>query len=464
MWTKAKEFEKANWQNATPTDEEELEHKNEVEDDSLAATDEERASAWKHKWEEVVLTGMAKKHGVVAGCEFRPGLPCPYMLKSKFILHRGCKPRADSVNTVAVLTDTRHAVSCGSDKKCWIWNIRSGAPRMLFGKHTGSITSVVPLNDAAYILSAGYEEDGKGVGCESKSKGQAFIWQWLRGSTFICPGVTAMPPAPILSVAELPMNRVVLLGVANGDTILWNFATSGTNFLTLPWGARTWDQAVGKYKRLVENVKSVVDGATWLLINKTCALQDMFWAKAKENEAVHKTLEWHSEVYNFFHKNRMGPVNGISYVPTNLRFVTGHGDGRVRYWSSTTGQLLMCMRGHQGPVRAVVGLPQAQMAVSGGEDGTVRLWNLKTGVQLLLLYQPWGGPVLSLAVIPGGTKVAVGSQDGRIRIWDLSSGLMKCSINTFGGPVNGIAANPSNPLGQLISANEDGYVRVFNPV
>merc|ERR1719436_1239750 len=85
-----------------------------------------------------------------------------------------------------------------------------------------------------------------------------------------------------------------------------------------------------------------------------------------------------AKVHDFFHRNRFGAVNGVAYVPTRLRFVTGHQDGRVRYWSADSGTLLMVMQGHQGPVRAVAPSPKRQEAVSGGEDGTVRLWCLKT--------------------------------------------------------------------------------------
>jgi len=81
----------------------------------------------------------------------------------------------------------------------------------------------------------------------------------------------------------------------------------------------------------------------------------------------------------------------------------------------------------------------------------------------MLLWQPWGGAILSLVILPGGTQVAVGSSDGFVRIWDIKTGLMHCEFNTWGGPVNSITTNPSNPLGQLITANEDGFVRVFNP-
>lgn len=39
---------------------------------------------------------------------------------------RGCKATPHHVNTVAILTDTTHAVTCGNDAVCFVWSIRSG--------------------------------------------------------------------------------------------------------------------------------------------------------------------------------------------------------------------------------------------------------------------------------------------------------------------------------------------------
>mmetsp|Transcript_17874 Transcript_17874/g.46195 ORF Transcript_17874/g.46195 Transcript_17874/m.46195 type:complete len:89 (+) Transcript_17874:3-269(+) len=80
-----------------------------------------------------------------------------------------------------------------------------------------------------------------------------------------------------------------------------------------------------------------------------------------------------------------------------------------------------------------------------------------------MLSQTYGGPIRALAMIPGGNRVVVGSDDGYIRIWNINNGLLICSINTGGGVIRGLAVNPSNPLGQILVASMDGYVRVYDP-
>jgi len=303
------------------------------------------------------------------------------------------------------------------------------------------------LNDATYIVSA-------------DASGTAYVWDWRLGHEKT---KTSCSGGPYLSSTEMPAWRMVLLGCNNSYTYVWQWDTGNT--LALPYNARSTAQIIGfMQSNLVAYKNTRLDGMQRLFAEKAMMTEKVFLdVVLAAYPGLKEEAKILSNISDFFHKNTFGAVNAVCYVPTRLRFVTGHADGRVRYWSAESGTLLMVMRGHQGPVKAVAPSPTSQEAVSGGEDGTVRLWCLKTGIQKLLLYQPYGGPVLSLAIVPGGTKVVVGSADGYVRIWDLSTGLLLCAINTGGGAVNGLAVNPSNPLGQIITASQDGYARVFNP-
>merc|ERR1719188_2475882 len=166
---------------------------------------------------------------------------------------------------------------------------------------------------------------------------------------------------------------------------------------------------------------------------------------------------------NMIHNNTMGPVSAMAWTPTSMHMVTGHAEekGLVRYWSAKSGTLLMVMQGHQGKVTSVATSPTADRALSGGEDGTIRLWDLDTGRQLLLLDQIAGGSVRALKFIPGGATAVSGSDDGFVRLWDLEKAKITHTIATSLEPVNSIAVNPSNPLGQLLVACGDGPIRVY---
>eukprot|EP00443_Scrippsiella_acuminata_P023077 CAMPEP_0115167480 /NCGR_PEP_ID=MMETSP0270-20121206/239_1 /TAXON_ID=71861 /ORGANISM="Scrippsiella trochoidea, Strain CCMP3099" /LENGTH=414 /DNA_ID=CAMNT_0002580077 /DNA_START=558 /DNA_END=1799 /DNA_ORIENTATION=+ len=88
-------------------------------------------------WRQAFTEAKAHQHKVSAGCggSWRQ-LRCPYTFSSIFVLHRGLSVRPRSTNTVQVLPDTRHAISCGDDGRCWIWEIASGRPKQVF-QHGG---------------------------------------------------------------------------------------------------------------------------------------------------------------------------------------------------------------------------------------------------------------------------------------------------------------------------------------
>mmetsp|Transcript_54508 Transcript_54508/g.138463 ORF Transcript_54508/g.138463 Transcript_54508/m.138463 type:complete len:1744 (+) Transcript_54508:70-5301(+) len=416
---------------------------------------------WQKTWNQVILDSKAQHHGVVAGCEGLIGFPCPYYFKSIFLLHRGCGPWPRAATTVQVLTDTFHAVSCGEDGLCWIWKIRSGTPRQVFfpnrncplSQPLGPVLTVSVLPDATFILSGGADD---AVG----TTGSAYIWDWRLGfqkQQYKCGG------GAILSSAPLIPWRQAVVGCANGYSTIWDWDNGAT--VDLPYCARSAEeiqQAIGARLAVYRNFH--LPGMQRLAVERAMITEKAFMEQVKlGNPQLVKDMDFATWIYDLFHTNRFGAVLATSLVPVRQRFVTGTADGKVLYWNSDSGQLLRVMCGHEGRVNAVAGLPDNQQAVSGGDDGTARLWSLSTGAQLLMLYQPSGGPIRSVAVIPGGNKVALGSDDGYIRIWSLKTGVLWCAINTGGGAVRGLAVNPSNPLGQIIAANADGYVRVFNP-
>jgi len=307
------------------------------------------------------------------------------------------------------------------------------------------------LLDTMHILSAGGHDPFGGV---------AYVWDWRTGEK---KAATRCWTGQYLATAEMPAWHTVLLGCADGSASIWKWDTP--EIVRLPYVAQSKRNLMKLAQTLVGKCQDEARSA----LDRLSSGQSSVTEQAFMDSITSHEPDLRSEqscmlgLANFFFRNAFGSTNAISYVPTDLRFVTGHGDGRVRYWNAHTGVLLKTMHGHKGAVRAVAGLPTRQEAVSGGEDGTIRVWCLDKGIQKMFFYQAYAGPVLSIAVYPGGVKAVVGSSDGYLRFWDLKSGVLLCAIETGGGPVLGLAINPAAPLGQVLTANEDGYVRVFNP-
>jgi len=406
------------------------------------------SEAWKEQWNKAVLAARAN-HQFASGCELGGALPCPYRLQTVFLLHRGFKPKPLSANCVQVLTDTSNAVSCGDDGLCWIWRIKDAKPRQVFPGHRGPVLTVSVLNDATYILSAGsVNADG--------TEGEALLWdrhQAILKERLVCPdGVW-------LSSSEMPAWRLALLGCADGFTTIWDWDRDRT--VKLPFLSRSQAEAKGALRGRFKRFRDKgLTGVARLPVLRYQRPRDAL--KALGERKFQEQTEAIKAAKNTL-KVRFGSVRAIDYAQTRLRFVTGHGDGLVRYWNADSGKLIRPLAGHLGPVNTVVASSTKQEAASGGDDGTARYWDLETGAQLFLLNQRFGGPVRALAIFPGSKTLAVGSDDGFVRLWDLKDGTLQCQIFTGGAGIRSIAVNPSNPYGQLLVASMDGYVRVFNP-
>jgi len=420
-----------------------------------------RTAVPEKRWNAAVTAAASKKKGLIAGCE-APAVSavCSYTLASTFTMGHCKGPTA--VNTVQVLTDTENAVSCGDDGVCWVWKIRTGVPISVFvpddlgdKEPRAPVRTVTVLHDATYILSAGQKT------ADPEDGGRAYIWDWRKGfeiKSFDCKKGT------ILSSAEMPAWRMTLLGCSDGFTTIWQWSSGAK--MALPYHAHSSqdlkDAAAGRMQDYFENN---IEGLNRLKITRAAhGMRSWLERLNKTHPEVSEIAQWKAAVYDKHHENRMGPVTSIAYTPTDLRFVTGSADGRVRLWDAASGTLLRIMHhGRSGKVNAVAAFPNVLQAASGGDDGVIRIWDLDTGLQLRQLYQGYGGPVLSLAVLPCGQRIVAGSEDGHIRIWDVDSGALLCGINTGGKAVNALAINPSNPAHQIISANADGIVRVYNP-
>jgi len=290
--------------------------------------------------------------------------------------------------------------------------------------------------------------------------GVAHVWDWRSGKQV---ATTHCTTGPFLSSAEIPEAGTVLLGCGNGYTYKWNWHSGES--ISLPHITVPGVTLIKKSMVLVHKCKSAALAAldTLLSSGDDLTMDSFLDAVLPVSPGMKKVLGCLYYINDMFYGTAFGPVKAVAYVPTYVRFVTGSGDGRVRYWNSRNGQLLKVMGGHRGPVNAIVGDLTKQEAISGGEDGTVRVWCLEKGVQKFLFIQDYAGPVLSLAIYPASRIIVVGSADGYVRFWDLHSGMLLCGINTGGKGVNGVAINPSGPLGQILAAGADGYVRVFNP-
>ena len=69
----------------------------------------------------------------------------------------------------------------------------------------------------------------------------------------------------------------------------------------------------------------------------------------------------------------------MAFSSDGMRVVSGAGDGTVRIWNATSGQVLQVLKGHTRSVGSVAFSLDDECVVSGSSDKTMRVWDATSG-------------------------------------------------------------------------------------
>jgi WD40 repeat protein len=134
----------------------------------------------------------------------------------------------------------------------------------------------------------------------------------------------------------------------------------------------------------------------------------------------------------------------VVFSADGTTFATGGADKAVRWWASSTAEMLRPpFRGHADVVQSVAFTRDDKVLVSASGDGTLKFWNLDLGSELWTV-QSRLLPVNCLNVSPDGRWMAVGTghwkkqEGGHVTIWDLEK-LQEHHVFDFQQPVGAVA-------------------------
>jgi WD40 repeat protein len=321
------------------------------------------------------------------------------------------------VAAVAVLADTRHAVSGSYNGRVRLWDLETGEC-LRTAKGCG-VTAVAVLVEGCAALSGSRDDILR-------------LWELQTGECF---RTLHEPTWEVSAVAVLPDGRRALSGSGDGTLRLWDLRTGETlRILTghldkvsavaaLPDGRRglsgSWDSTLrlwnletGEFSRLEGHANIVTVVA--VTANGRCALsgsQDntlRLWDL--ETGKSLRTLEGHTD-----------GVSAVAVLADGHRALSGSDDGTLRLWDLETGESLRILEGHTGSVTTVVAQADWRRAFSGSVDGTLRLWDLETRETLRTL-ERHEGSVTTVAAQADCHRAFSGSDDGTLRLWDLETG------------------------------------------
>ncbi|MEV5975335.1 WD40 repeat domain-containing protein [Streptomyces sp. NPDC051921] len=172
----------------------------------------------------------------------------------------------------------------------------------------------------------------------------------------------------------------------------------------------------------------------------------------------------------------------------------GGADGTVRVWSPT-GERVDVLPGPRGrevrAVEAFSGPDGRTLLAAGGSGDAIRVWAVRgQGAQVLpSLEHPGGVRSLTVLVADGRVLLASGGDDGVVRLWDPTTASLSGSFSTASEPQGESAsryrrrpgagrrhwvramttfteqaAPGSRPLPRLVTAGQDGRIRIWDPL
>ena len=270
--------------------------------------------------------------------------------------------------------------SGGGDGQITLWDAESRQPRHLLAGHTGQVRGLLFAPDGQLLFSSATEPD-------------VFIWRVDTAELHSrLPGQQGNPPAVL---AIHPNGDLLAVGLANGQIVLWDWATAQP--LAHLEGHRNslTSLAFAPHGRLLAS--SGVDGQT------------IVW-DLPTNQPAYDPLRAHG-----------GITWAVAFHPTNDWLATAGNDGVIRFWEASSGQSIrQPLALHTDWVTSLAFSPTGTHLASGSRDTSVIIWDLvrqrlDVNVGQLGAHQDL---VWQVAYNPTGGRLASVSQEGRFVVWN----------------------------------------------
>ncbi|HEY6968923.1 MAG TPA: hypothetical protein VJA94_06955 [Candidatus Angelobacter sp.] len=186
--------------------------------------------------------------------------------------------------------------------------------------------------------------------------------------------------------------------------------------------ARVWDASTGQQEGKLTGHTEKVSQAVFSPDGK--------WILTASNDKTARL--WNAQDYKEQFKFE-GPDKSDSkmaaaeFSPNGQQVVMANGGKTAGIWSTTSGQLITALRGHDGPIVQAAFSPDGKLVVTASEDKTARVWSAVDGRSLAVL--PSQDIVAYANFSPDGRSIITTSWDHTVRVWDVNSHDLKMRLD-----------------------------------
>lgn len=161
------------------------------------------------------------------------------------------------------------------------------------------------------------------------------------------------------------------------------------------------------------------------------------------------------------------PVRSLAYTDDGKTLAVGLGGSLPGDGGSTTHLLDAAtllprgmLTGHEKSVTSLDFTPVGEALVSSGDEGAVIVWDMTRASYLTHFKSPTFKQEISLAFSRDGKLLASGDAGGVVRVRALDARTPAVILSAHRGRVGGVSFDPA---GRLVSAGEDGALRLWEP-
>ncbi|NMG58140.1 tetratricopeptide repeat protein [Geitlerinema sp. P-1104] len=144
----------------------------------------------------------------------------------------------------------------------------------------------------------------------------------------------------------------------------------------------------------------------------------------------------------------------VTFSRTGQTIMVARRNGTIELWDSRTGEMRNSLGGHLGGTTGLAVHPNGRLLASSGSDRTVKIWDISSG-RVLQTLSGHGATVFSIAFDETGDRLASCDFDAVTKIWDVETGA-QIHENSGGWAAHGLAFGSNHLVAVALQTNSAG--------